>query len=404
MKKGFAHIIGFFILCSFLLTSCSGPLQNRPSVVTEDQWVSADIFSLKGTCSEKGYYYLENDYFLCFFDESTKKKTVLCAKAGCKHQDDSCYAYTIALPSFIFFSNGKLYTIEVSDEGCKLIQWDEDGSNREEKLRLMNDIAIENSSITIVDYKVCKNCLYYQGNVLTETMDGELSQKVSLRRVNLDTFQEEEIYSPDKNGCSIVSVQPNKMIFHEFDAPEQTENEYDPEVYNSEEFLTKNTMKIQIWEEKDHSIRTLLETNRWETLGAICAEEDFLYILNWDEGHQKNGVQSLNLNTMEMREVMEPKKAIDNFYKLGNYVMFYIDQRWTSYSIPDFKETNCTIFSDGYQIEQGTQNGYIVTKVLEKVSEGGFDRITKQGYYYISREDMEKGEPNYTEFYVRSYD
>ena len=215
MKKSFAHIMGLIFFCSLFLTSCSAPLQNKSGDETESQWVSTDIFSLRGTCSEKGYYYLENDYFLCFFDESTKKKTVLCAKAGCQHQDDSCYAYTIALPSFIFFSNGNIYTIEVDDEGCKLIQRDEDGSNREEKLSLMNGAAVENSSVTVADYKVCENYLYYQGNVLSETMDGELSQKVSLRRVNLDTFQEEEIYSPDKNGCSIISVTQNKMIFHE---------------------------------------------------------------------------------------------------------------------------------------------------------------------------------------------
>ena len=112
----------------------------------------------------------------------------------------------------------------------------------------------------------------------------------------------------------------------------------------------------------------------------------------------------MNLNTMEMREVMEPRKAIDNFYKLGNSTMFYIEKQWAQYSMPDFKEINCKIFSDGYQIEQGTQHGYIVTKVLDKVSEGNFERVTKLGYYYISQEDIEKDEPSYTEFYVRTYD
>lgn len=246
MKKNVAVLLTILIAC--LLGSFTGCSQDTHVETGDNPWVSTDIYSLQGTHSDKGYYYIKDESVLCFFDEATKKNVILCSKTGCSHSDANCYAYTTAKPAYLFFSNGKLYSIEVGTDGYQLVQRDEDGSNREEKRTLMEDAGRQNASASVTDYKACEKYLYYLGRIITQDNSGQTVETSSLRRVSLDTFQEEELYNSGNKSCTLVSVNNSQVIFNEFDAPEQTADneEYDPDTYQSEEFLRKNAIKIQM--------------------------------------------------------------------------------------------------------------------------------------------------------------
>ena len=403
MKKNAAVLLTVFIAC--LLVSFAGCSQDTHAGTGDNPWVSTDIYSLQGTHSDKGYYYIQDESILCFFDEATRKNVILCSKTGCSHSDANCYAYTTADPAFLFFSNGKLYSIEVGKDGYQLIQRDEDGSNREVKRTLMEDAGEQNASASIADYKACEKYLYYLGRIITQDNNGQSVETSTLRRVSLDTFQEEELYNSGNKGCSIVSVNNGQVIFNEFDAPEQTADneEYDPDTYRSEEFLRKNTIKIQMWDEKDCSVKTLLDSDRWETLGGISAYGNFMYYLDWDEEHKNNGLQQFNLQSGEISQIIGKEAPIGNFCPLDPEKLLLMDGsnfQWKLYEQKDFKEIGLPFLEEGDLIVQGTKEGYIVLRILEETEDG---LIKKQAYSYISKENAEQGVRNFTDFYIATY-
>lgn len=72
---------------------------------TQNYWAMSVHNVAKG---EGGYYFTKDDY-IYFFDDTTKRTTLLCAKADCDHKNPDCNAF---IGSSMFY-NGKEENLDV---------------------------------------------------------------------------------------------------------------------------------------------------------------------------------------------------------------------------------------------------------------------------------------------------
>lgn len=128
-----------------------------------------------------------------------------------------------------------------------------------------------------------------------------------------------------------------------------------------------------------------------------------MYYLDWDEEHKNNGLQQLNLQSGKISERIGKEAPIRNFCPLDTETLLLMNGsnfQWKQYEQKDFKEIGLPFLERGDLIIQGTKDGYVVLRIVEETEDG---LIKKQAYSYISKEDAEKGEANFTDFYIQTY-
>lgn len=169
-----------FIIVLFFLTFVVGCSTQETVEVTETQiqydWMVGEspISSQRtglfrsGLCivdhevTSSGTYFVYNDYIL-YSDDNSDSVIKLCGRADCTHNNTDCNAY-IEDGSQISCYEGYLYAVtgNLSEEECKLIRMNLDGSNRIEMLDLL-EFAKENGG----DYVDCS--LITQGYLVFST-------------------------------------------------------------------------------------------------------------------------------------------------------------------------------------------------------------------------------------------
>lgn len=95
--------------------------------------------------SEKGYYILIDDKqsayeHICYWDGKSKNYDIICSKANCKHDSDSCAACLSDMVSNIQYSNGYIFYVDADKKGdLFLYRMNVDGTNKKSVLKIADD-------------------------------------------------------------------------------------------------------------------------------------------------------------------------------------------------------------------------------------------------------------------------
>lgn len=403
-----------YLFCSVILLAagCS-PKGEQPKIDQEDvtretTWNNIPNYVVEGTSSEDGYYYFQDGQYLSFMDTATQKSVVLCNKVGCNHDDGQCYAYVDMMNPFVFLVGDSLYTVEGHNSRYGLIRRGLDGSNREVVLNLLQDKVNGENSVEVGEFKASGHTLYFVGTVTKMSENGGTVRDNAIYMVDLLDYEEQEICPLGENFCEIIAANEEQIIYDEWISAEATATmeEYESGKYQSKEYLSSNQMQIKLWDRESNTTKLLLEDNRWELLSGIAAYEDSLYYIRWEEEHTKNSVYKLSLKDGESQPVYDADGVIGNFVAIDEEtIMLKVDgQGWKMFCLQDFEEKAVDFLPEESDIIQSTPDGYVIKRTLEKEGSGNTFFTKQSAYSYISKEDAEKGEANFTDFYIQTFD
>lgn len=396
-------LLAAFLACLLLLTaSCSRPTGETGN---GSEWTNRDTWLTSGAASKQGYYYLRDDQFLCFFDFASQKSVYLCDKTGCTHRDGDCRSSMLSVsPSRMFFRGDTLYFFETRQDGLKLTRRDADGGNYEEVLTLMQGKQETDATLSLTDFRVCGNLVYYIGSVLKYSDDGRPEGKSYLYQIDLGAGKEELLCELGEDGASLVAARKGQVLLQQ-----NLQNSADEEFgedYNSREYLSSIPHRVLLWEENTGKLTTLLEDNRWNLLGALAAWDDSYYVIRWDENHETNYVERRSFDGSETETVFSPGCKISDFsIPSDDLLSFILEGARKGLSLPDFAEQDFSFLGPADDVFYATKEGYIIRRVLEY--EGDLSKgatFTKTALSYLSFEDAEAGRKNYVDFCIQEYD
>lgn len=163
---------------------------------------------------DDGYYYLQDSgegMLLKKFDGKTA--AVVCTKDGCTHDTDDCYARFTAdyLKKTLYYYNGHIFMVRVEDSMAKLVQINNDGSERKDVADLVKNHGDATLSLVFND-----NCVYVYDNTGTLGMDKDNTNII--REVNLTTGESSDVFTHESKNSAIINAKSygNKLLFEEF--------------------------------------------------------------------------------------------------------------------------------------------------------------------------------------------
>ncbi len=237
--------------------------------------------------SNAGYYYIEHNKIIKYFDYSTQRSSVWCNKMVCEHNDDSCSA-VLSIENnsvnFIFYQSGKIYLLGRDEDGYFMESYNEDGSNYEKLCRLWttnsniwfgnggNDKIIEYSTRCIAIHKgKAYYAVTYDNNVILY----EIELKSGAER--------KELYRFESEGYDYISM----------DSLQIADNNLVLEIEKTN--VSEVTGKVE-YEYKYLVYRVNIDTS--EVL-LLLEDADCLYDLNGDFLYTfifKEGIYKINVN------------------------------------------------------------------------------------------------------------
>lgn len=413
MKRFFLYLLTILFF-SVSIAGCSSSTREDDA---PGEWNSRSIL-LQGGVSPSGYYYFQSSpttmsgAYLSFFDETSHKTAVLCDKAGCPHIDEACRAYTGFAAPYLFYTNGNVFTIENSGYELTLVRRDPDGSNREEVLTLLRDRMDTAKYAQFYNYKVAGNSLYYIASlsyaVSEKPGDALEHEEYYLRRVSLTTFQEQELMQAAPNTTyTFIAANEQQVLLNAFTYPEEEPQELTD--LNEEELrslLENRKVQILLWDKHDGSVKTLLKSNRCETVAGMAAHGDSLYVLRWEDNRTTNSIQKISLTNGEATTIFRSNKMISNYMVLNEEeIVLREDYDLNLYSLKDFQKLPMPPISLPDSIEQATKDGYILWRTLKTKGDDPLNsEVTQSALSYISKEDVENGKENFLDFYIQHYE
>lgn len=207
MKKIISLIAAIF--CIFAVAAISGCSDNAPDPVevsVSDEYIfeqDCPTFITNNTYvaltkAPNGYYYFSDTNKLTLFDTNLKKSTIVCDKADCAHNDDSCPAYFGFNMSKHYSSmhlqyyNGSLYTFYSETDKDNVINHyiarvSLDGREKEKKCFLFKSIGEADCNIFIH-----RGCVYFDRMEYSGDMQAVKLYKTGLEAGN---SKPQEIFS-----------------------------------------------------------------------------------------------------------------------------------------------------------------------------------------------------------------
>lgn len=417
MKKIMNALISLFL--TIVLLGTFGCERREDSPTVDNDWCKNGTYIYQGYTTKDGYYYIgaeptSGQSLLYYFDVNSKTSVVLCDKIGCAHNSKDCHAYLPISTAVLFIANEKLFTIESEgDSVAKLIQRDLDGSNREEKFTFLEDKMTENSSVVVNDTMIYGNSLYYTASIYTHLEDAEVGEEMIkeekvARKLDLVTLEELDFYALDPNKSFVmVAVNENQVLFQEYNNIELDSQEaLDLEFYSSQKYLSQINIQVRLLDTRDASVNTLAEASAWELTEPLGVYKDNLYLNYWDEKHENNVVKRLNIKSGESEEVLKINGTIDLSILLNDSRMFLKESGgWKLYCLEDFSQIPLDFLGEDIWFRQFTPDGdVILERILEKTKEEGSSYLVKKSAYsFISKEDFDKGNPDFIDFYFQEY-
>ena len=190
---------------------------NKDKEVTGNQYVfgqddQSSMFYNQIQCdleqaeSEKGYYFIKNQY-IYFFDKDTKKVVPLCNKSDCLHDEETiekrvnCNAYipkSIDTTDIVYYNHCVYYIVDGSDTKKlteQLVEVSEDGSAKE--------VIASISGGKIQNWQIHRGYIYYTINQYERDEDTgeEISCKTKIYQLKLhENVDEAELLYETKDG------------------------------------------------------------------------------------------------------------------------------------------------------------------------------------------------------------
>lgn len=206
------------LMAATLLAGCaapaekapSGPALAEPAQETGPNFESQRQLSCVTAAGEKGMYLCESFWpFSCsllYLDFETRQEVFLCTQPNCSHSTDSCPAF-ISLeggryPPIVLTAGGRVLLLRTGASGdmpSGLQAADADGGNLKDLIRLP---ASENMG----------SQLYFDGEwlyynvIVTTIQNGEPVSEEVLRRVQLDTGEQQEVMTIPKGRSLFTCV------------------------------------------------------------------------------------------------------------------------------------------------------------------------------------------------------
>lgn len=241
MKKTKLFPKALALLIAIILCGCqpaAASASPSPSATNDTSPASDTAFSLKymssDICSvtEQGYYFLQAQgngaSTLSFFDLATKQTVVVCNRAECSHQDDTCSAwlgsgYTVPMIvayksgiALIYAGNPIVHDANPQENTAHIITMEFNGADR--KTIKEYDAAAMFSSSFAVD----GDFLYYQIETVSGTKDGGHSYS-RIEKIDLSTGQTQEIIDFGDTVSFFADAYDSKIIYKELTLPAGSE-------------------------------------------------------------------------------------------------------------------------------------------------------------------------------------
>lgn len=295
MKKTKLFPKALALLVAIILCGCqpaTASASPSPSATDGTSSVSGTTFSLKylsrdiRSVTEDGYYFLQEQgngaSTLNFFDLATKQTVVVCNRAECSHQDDTCSAWLgsgFSVPMIVAYKNGialiyagnpGAHDYNPQENTAHIITMEFNGAGR--KTIKEYDAAAMLSGSFAVD----GDFLYYQIETVSGAEDGGHSNN-RIERIDLSTGQTQEIISFGDTLSFFADAYDNKIVYKELTLPAGSEF--------GDGVLYKHT--IYVFDLESGSTEEVFSWNQSE-VSEFYLPQKMLYINDINEIHEFN--------------------------------------------------------------------------------------------------------------------
>ena len=277
MKKKLLVVMAL-LLCLSLLACNKNPTPSEPngtssivmvpkpdSLPTEGwhlpmQW-HADTFA----ATEDGVFFLNNSC-LCFLDTKTGCSVYLCSKVGCDHgerNETDCDAFIPGMTMMMFFHDGRIYYDIYDEYGTHLYARNADGTGLQEIATLCAGHITKDTSVSIREFSLADNYLYYSVVVegVTELEDGSFySEPIyeALMRFDLRSGKEEELFRTEDETVTILGTTDDMVLIimrHLVTIEETQRPDY-------KDYITQFPAYLRLWSGETGGVSQLSELDR----------------------------------------------------------------------------------------------------------------------------------------------
>ena len=225
-------VLALSALMLFYLFGCSEKIESSPweRILYTKLGENAHAFS------NEGYYYMNNDGFLCFLDLKNGGNVILCSKTACLHNKEpdvfkrrECEAM-IGAKNMFFWDNG-LYYLDLDMYGYQLYRRAADGTAEEHIMTLGENYIGKDTSISILSLALAEGILYYQADISEENnigqneTIGEWSYNV-ICRVDLRSRKETEIVHEEDNTLNMCAARNDAVLYTSCENIDSTDPNY----------------------------------------------------------------------------------------------------------------------------------------------------------------------------------
>lgn len=420
MKKKFTRITSLLLIfCLMFLFACEMP-GNKVPETPEKFWSMSHEWKTEhlteGNSNENGYYYMDDNNFLMYLDYATKQSIALCNKVGCKHNDYTCEAHIEGFPPYIFFYENKLCLITDDENGMHIFKCDLDGTNREEKLLLMNDETEKGNAVGIVDVLINGDDLYYKSVYQEPIEEAGGKRKLpirAVRHVDLKKWTDEEIFrssefiggivGADKDGV-LIYKKPEMAAFTKKDMGE-LEDEKNGEFVRllTLEEMQEIPVEVFYWDKKTGNKLIVYQSDFRSTWNITSVNGNCLYRMGRPNGFNNIGFEKIDMQTGKYELLRHDKENEDCGLvtfgeRNGKYYLTmanHEDETWQTeiYTKDDFQPVILPFLNGLDSVLFEDEHGYIVDKVLEYRPDSEYGSVVAT--VFVPTEETDKKNPEY---------
>ncbi len=358
--------------------------RNNSEITLSMDWVWVRDALIHGAICDTGYYYTDGN-LLRYADFTADASTVLCTKAGCGHDDDTCDAYLRSgLWKQLLYWNERIYYFDILDP--ILYSRDATGVNLKKIGTVASKYIEDGKAVKIGRYAVAADYLYYEVDIFDKVVTDEgvnTTELVlqSVGRINLSTgrdeiVHEEKIEDPADEKMILCAVRNDGLLLNHW-----TDMDVDPRDPDYVEKRKNSGSDLLHFDIESGKMTVLFEKNMVECAGVKLVSGDKVYYKMLSSVGVKDAgyTYSYDLNTGKT-EIACPINA--QWYLGGNYIQC-IDRETDNTLIYDMslkKELPFEIEHAG-QVWNVADNGFVMSLIGEK----------EMVYYFVSREALADG-------------
>lgn len=337
MKKTIGAIIGIIItLCVmiFVMNLLTQSEQSSEPLVGKNSEARM-ISNVRSGEYQKGYYYLDDDNHIMYFDYDTQKEVYLCNKPNCTHEDDSCSSYLeMGEINELFYYDNHLYLVN-AQTGGNIVHMNLDGtiSDTEEKenpstiYRMDLDgtnkkklFAVPSGTQITMPYIIKGNQMYAFLETYENVQDAEHSYTVTttnrkLISIDLEKGSYKEI--ADAMNDSFIGIYNDNIVLQEIIYAKDPDHFKDDTIGYIDN-LYQSDMQIKLFHLDTEKIENIYQDS-YKNMETIRFYKDGIYMLKQHSkkleyfdfaSKQKTALLTLPKSDMELSEIVDDKLLV----------------------------------------------------------------------------------------------